>query len=422
NLITIVVKRDSAPGALPVIIKEPVGLKVNRHNDVAFEVVATGKPAPTYQWLSGGVAIDGATSSTLALNSVVKNASYSVIVSNPSGSVVSRTADLVIIEPADSPKVFPPVITTQPTDSMANISDPIRFFAAASGTPEPAYQWRKNGGNISGATSASFALASVSASDAGYYSVVATNIAGSVVSSAAKLSVAIPPAITSQPANQVVADGSEVTFQIVATGFPAPTFQWQKNGVDLGGATTATLHLSAISRTDGGTYTVTATNVAGSVMSNKAVLTIQVQDPDRTAVESPPPEPAVSVVQSVNSLLRLKAGEKAFAKFEVMGDAPRRILVRAVGPTLAKFGAADVLADPQVELYQGGGVLARNDNWGGGTDLIEAFNQAGATPFTSVESKDAAILTTLTPGIYLLIVSAVDGLGGAVLLEAYELP
>jgi hypothetical protein len=84
------------------------------------------------------------------------------------------------------------------------------------------------------------------------------------------------PAITTQPTAQAVASGASAAFTVVATGVPAPTYQWQKDGVNCTGAsaTTATFTLAAAAVTDAGTYTVIVTNAAGSVTSSGATLSV----------------------------------------------------------------------------------------------------------------------------------------------------
>ncbi len=83
-----------------------------------------------------------------------------------------------------------------------------------------------------------------------------------------------PPAIVTQPASQSVVAGNAVTFTAAASGTPAPTYQWRKNGASIGGATNATYTIASANPADAGTYTVVASNSAGAVTSNGAVLTV----------------------------------------------------------------------------------------------------------------------------------------------------
>lgn len=82
------------------------------------------------------------------------------------------------------------------------------------------------------------------------------------------------PVITTQPQSQSVNVGANVVFSVVATGTPNPTYQWNKNGSAISGATGTTLSITNAQTTDAGTYTVTVTNSLGSVTSEGATLTV----------------------------------------------------------------------------------------------------------------------------------------------------
>jgi hypothetical protein len=104
--------------------------------------------------------------------------------------------------------------------------------------------------------------------------VIVTNSIYSVTSKAATLTVDAAPSITAQPQSQTVAAGSSVTFSVVASGNPAPTYQWSLNGTPLSGATKANLTLNNVKAANDGTYTVAVTNALGSVTSAGATLTV----------------------------------------------------------------------------------------------------------------------------------------------------
>ena len=86
--------------------------------------------------------------------------------------------------------------------------------------------------------------------------------------------VATAPAITTQPASQTVSEDNSVTFTATASGTPAPTFQWQKDSINLSGATSGSYTIANATATDAGNYTVIATSSVGSATSNAAVLTV----------------------------------------------------------------------------------------------------------------------------------------------------
>ena len=237
----------------------------------SFTVVATGIPAPTYQWFLGANAISGATAATYAIGSVQPNqaGSYTVTVTNSAGSVSSSPAILVVQQA--------PQITSQPQASQTVlVGGTASFTVVATGIPAPTYQWFLGANAISGATAATYMLASVQASQAGSYTVTVTNAAGGVTSSPAALIVQQAPQITSQPqASQTVLVGGTASFTVVATGIPAPTYQWFFGANAISGATSATYSIASVQADQAGSYTVTVTNPAGSVTSSAAVLVVQ---------------------------------------------------------------------------------------------------------------------------------------------------
>jgi uncharacterized delta-60 repeat protein len=124
---------------------------------------------------------------------------------------------------------------------------------------------------------------------------------------------------------------------------------------------------------------------------------------------------------NVSARATVDAAHPLIAGFTITGDVPLKVLIRAAGPTLGAvpFNLAQVMADPQLLLYQGGTALWENDNWT--NDLAEPARRAGAFPFAT-GSKDGAMLVTLAPGSYTAVVSGVNGAGGTALVEVYEAP
>ena len=101
---------------------------------------------------------------------------------------------------------------------------------------------------------------------------VANTFPYTVVVAAANSSTA--PSFTTQPPNQTVTAGAGVTFNAAANGSPAPAYQWNFNGTPIAGATSATYSIANAQSANAGSYTVTATNSAGSVTSAASVLTV----------------------------------------------------------------------------------------------------------------------------------------------------
>jgi hypothetical protein len=117
------------------------------------------------------------------------------------------------------------------------------------------------------------------------------------------------------------------------------------------------------------------------------------------------------------------SGERALiAGFVVQGDTPKPVLVRAVGPTLSQLGVSGVLTNPRLDIFRQGTATAisSNDDWGGPAALVDAFSQVGAFALPA-NSRDAAILTNLAPGVYTAQVTGVGSASGVALVEVYDL-
>jgi hypothetical protein len=115
------------------------------------------------------------------------------------------------------------------------------------------------------------------------------------------------------------------------------------------------------------------------------------------------------------------------AGFIISGDAPKTMLIRARGPTLADLGVPHVMHDPFLRLYSGQTVIAQNDNWrdtqeqaisATGLDPCQPFQVGGTVPTDC--GLESAVLATLNPGAYTAIVSGIAGETGVGLVEVYE--
>ncbi len=129
--------------------------------------------------------------------------------------------------------------------------------------------------SVAGATGSSYSLAAAATNDAGSYTVVITNAAGSIASTAATLTVLLPPTILTQPQSLTVNSGAAATFLVAAMAVPTPTYQWKFNGANLSGATTSTYVVASAQATNSGDFTVAVSNSAGAVTSAPAHLTVQ---------------------------------------------------------------------------------------------------------------------------------------------------
>jgi hypothetical protein len=180
----------------------------------------------------------------------------------------------------------PPSITTQPSDQAVTAGNTATYSAAASGTPTPMVQWQisTNGGlswsNIAGATSSTYTTPPLTAgNDGNVYRAVYTNIAGSAATAAAVLRVNQAPAVTLQPLDVATTSGATATFTANASGWTAPTVQWQINSgdgwSDITGATGNSYTTPSLAGGDSGNqYRAVFSNSLGSATTNTATLTI----------------------------------------------------------------------------------------------------------------------------------------------------
>ena len=170
-----------------------------------------------------------------------------------------------------------PSITTQPQSQIAFVSQDVTLTVAAAGPGPLSYRWRFNGSDIPGATGTNLTINNVNINNAGNYSVVVFNAAGSAASAIATLTVRQPPLITGQPAHQVVRIGENATFSVSATGNGFLRYQWQRDGTNILGATNTTLVISNVQFSSEGVFRVVVTDSIGSAFSNPALLLVRIE-------------------------------------------------------------------------------------------------------------------------------------------------
>jgi Concanavalin A-like lectin/glucanases superfamily/Bacterial Ig domain/Immunoglobulin domain/NHL repeat len=183
----------------PTILTQPQNQDVNAGNAVTFSVSANGSATLYYQWQFDGGDIPGATGTNYTLAGAQSDdaGNYSVIVTSPTGSILSSNAVLTVYAP--------PVITNQPV-SQAVLQGATVSFSVAAGPLPLTYQWRKNdapltdSANVSGVTTSTLTISNVTSADEAGYSVLIGNGHGDFSSSEATLTVfAIPPPDSIQP-------------------------------------------------------------------------------------------------------------------------------------------------------------------------------------------------------------------------------
>jgi len=349
----------------------------------------------------------------------------------------------------------PPAIVSQPESVSVDPGATATFAVAASGSVPLSYQWRRNGVALSGATGTTLTLTNVQATDAGSYTVTVSNGLGSVSSNPAVLSVRLAR-LTNVSVRSVAGTGAEtliVGFNISGAGtkpvllrgvgptlaafnvpgivsdpqlrlFDAIGTQINQND-DWGGDAAL-----AAAGTSVGAFALPAASRDAALFLPLAAGSYSVQLSAAGAtgvalVEGYDTEPGGGSARLTNVSVRSSVGTGAnvlIVGFATSGSAAKTLLIRGIGPTLAAFGVNDVLADPQLQLFnQAGTVINQNDNWGGDSTLSSAFGTVAAFSLAP-NSRDAVLLVTLPPGSYTAQVSGAGNTTGVALVEVYEMP
>ncbi len=268
--------------------------------------------------------------------------------------------------------------------SALNVIPGARFVIpiTVTGTGPFTYQWFLNGVAISGATANPYVVNSVTAANAGTYTVRVINPAGTQSFTAGSLTVpanAAAPQIVLQPFDKVVAPGGTFALATSAVG-TGITYQWLRNGTALSGETGAILLRQNVNTADAGQYTVRLSGGGTSVTSTAATVTLNAD---------------ASRLNNLSGRIAIGGTDKVIPAFFISGTGKKRVLIRAVGPGLAAFGVGGTMADPTLEVYDGNTRIATNNNWS--NTIASVFSAVGAFGLPA-NSLDAAILLELDAG------------------------
>jgi hypothetical protein len=350
-----------------------------------------------------------------------------------------------------------PAIVSQPASLAVDPGATATFAVAANGTLPLAYQWRRDGTALPGATGTTLTLTNVQAADAGSYTVTVTNGLGSVTSNPAVLSVRLARLTNVSVRSAAGSDDDTLIVGFNISGAGTKPVLLRGVGPTLGVfgvddvVSDPQLRLFDAAGTQidlnddwGGDPALAAAGGAVGAFalpadSRDAVLnprlpagsySVQLTAAGATGialVEGYDTEPGGGGARLTNLSVRSRVGtgeNVLIVGFATSGSASKTLLIRGIGPTLTSFGVGpgDVLADPQLLLFnQAGTEINRNDNWGGAGSLNAAFASVAAFSL-SAASRDAVLLVTLQPGSYTAQVSGVGNTTGVALVEVYELP
>jgi hypothetical protein len=317
-----------------VITAQPVVASLCSGLDTSFVVGATGFGTLTYQWRKNGTAISGETNDTLVLTNVLASTAgtYSVLVTGGCNSLASNNVALTV-NPLVNFVTQPAATPTVCAGTTSNLS------ASVTGAGTLSYQWQLNGVNVPLATSSSLAISNTQAANAGVYTLIATSsLCGADTSSVSTLTVNPVTAISTQPIDLTLCNGSDALFNVVTAGIGTINYQWRYNGTNIPGATNDTLIVNNITNTtNGGTYNVVVTGgTCSSGTINSTTVSLNIQSPTN----------AVSGSQSATCVVR--GGD--WIHFYT-NDGKLLVSIKGTTPT-ADFGSVTatsyVLADAQI--------------------------------------------------------------------------
>lgn len=258
--------------AAPSVSSQPQSVTITAGGNATLSVTANGQAPLSYQWFAGGVAINGANGSSIAV-APSSTTQYHVRVTNSCGGVNSATATVTVVP-------CQPSITSQPQSVSIAAGDSATLSVSATGSAPLHYQWFNGDGTpVSNGTSSSVTVAPSSDSD---YYVVVSNDCGSRTSTIARVSIVACPAptITSQPRDITVPYHGTVTLSVTAAGQAPLSYRWYNGQTD---DTSAPLYENGVPATRSSVtfeasttsfYWVRVTNACGVASSVAAKVTM----------------------------------------------------------------------------------------------------------------------------------------------------
>ncbi len=278
------------------ITTQPGDQTVCEGSNASFTVGADGTNLG-YQWqsdvsgswqdMTNGGDISGATTDQLTISNTTNSdeADYRVVVSGDCGG--DQTSDPASLTVHDTTRII-----SQPSDQTVCETNDVTFSLDADGN-NLSYQWQSNaggswqdlsdGGDISGATTDQLTIDNTEEADEADYRAVVSGTCGDKTTNTVSLTVNPSTDITSQPSDQNVCEGTNVTFSVGADG-SSLSYQWQSNadgswqdlsdGGDISGATTDQLTIDNTEEADEADYRVQVNGDCGSDTSNTATLTV----------------------------------------------------------------------------------------------------------------------------------------------------
>ncbi len=258
----------------PIIINpQPTSVAKYTGQNATFTIGASGGNGSfTYRWqrkLQGAWVNTSATGTTFTRNNLNLGhaGDYRCMVTSLGWSVPSNVATLTVYQTVR--------VTQHPSNVTVWPNESVSFSITAEGHAPINYQWQKDNANLQGApNNPTLTIGSVTPFDEGVYRCIATNGGGSDISGSATLTVNGPAIVTQHPANDTVYTGRRITITMSASGTAPLSYQWQKNNVDIQGATGRRYIKDDAVLADVGYYRCVVSNGGGKDTSAAAKLSV----------------------------------------------------------------------------------------------------------------------------------------------------
>ncbi len=291
------------PDLRPAITGNPASWSAVVGDNVSFNVTASSPYTLSYQWLRNGASLPGEVSATLNRNGVAlvdTGSAFQCVVTNDYGAVTSSIATLLV----SSTPILPVFGAVQNITNFVGNSRSIAVSFTAGTDPKTGYQWYFNGTNLladgptgngstlNGTMSATLSITQAATNDAGVYSLMVANVAGTVSNKVANFFTPYAPPVFIQPpvdmttffgrniSDTVSAFGQLLTYKwYTSTNKAAATPTGLKPLTDAGdysGTSTATLQITGASALDATNYVIVVSTPGGSITSAPVSLTLSV--------------------------------------------------------------------------------------------------------------------------------------------------
>lgn len=454
------VASNGAQSNLPQIAPAtPTGTQVQAGSNVTFKIITAGTGPFTYSYsngptniITGGGPRNTATlvDGVMTITNVQGSGIYTLNVTNAAGTTTAYYS--LEVRPAA------PLVLGVPQNLSVNAGRSAVFTVDAIGSDPRSYQWFFNDTPV-GTNNQTLTVPNVAATSAGTYTVVVRNNLGTATSSV-RLSVDDTSRLTNIATRGLTGAGENVLIVgFVITGPTAKTVLIRGIGPSLalfglsGSVVDPILSLYDSAGTkivENDNWGTAGGGVTSSLFSQLGAFPLPAGSLDSAIVRSLQPgrytaqlsdaagRSGVGLVEiyendllpsrlvNLSSRVLVGAGSSlAIPGIVVRGPVPRKLLIRAVGPTLSSFGVQTPLADPVLTIVGANNeTVASNDNWGAATNAAEIGTTsaaAGAFPLPA-GSKDAALVLTLPPGNYTALVTGSGDTSGIALIEVYEVP